>query len=130
VALDKRYSLGSMRDIRRFATVALLAVGTSARALTVGYDVLIKKSLPEPVGVELAQYHSENFNGIRPEKFTENLLIYKKQISVAAGSVQRLHYTSASGGFWLRWSLVSPEVDRPVSGVLDLAKGEHVIEIK
>lgn len=119
-----------MSNIRRAAASALLIIAGATQALTIGYDVVVQNMLSVPVTIELSQYHSERFNGTRPSKFTEDLLIYKKQILLAPNSSQSVHYTSASGGFWLQWKHLNSGGTQFAEGVLELAENERVIQIK
>lgn len=101
-----------------------------AVALTFGYDVEIQNQLAVPAKVELTQYHSEGFNGTPPQNFSENLKLGTQFVVVAPGAIGKVHFNSASGGFWLRWKLVEPSTNPEPSGVLDLGEGERVIKIK
>jgi len=94
-----------------------------------GYDVKIQNRSSELIKIEVAQYHSEEFDGSRPEQFTENLKIKATVISLQPGETQVVRYNSASGGFWLLWKTVDPP-SKQLSGVVDLVAGERVINIK
>ena len=107
----------------------VLLLPVVALAMTIGYDVKINNHLSVPVKVEVAQYHSEGFNGTRPRQFTEDLKISARVISLQSGESQAVHYNSASGGFWLLWKTIEPSSNKS-SGVLDLVEGDRVINIK
>lgn len=107
----------------------MLVLPVVAVAMTIGYDVKIKNHLSVPVIVELAQYHSEGFNGTRPKQFTDDLKINARALSLQPGESQSVHYNSASGGFWLLWKTIEPATSR-ASGVLDFVEGDRVINIK
>lgn len=98
--------------------------------MTVGYDVKIQNHLSVPAQVEVTQYHSEGFNGTPPQHFTDDLKLGTKLIVLPPGESQTIHYSSASGGFWLQWRRITPDKNRSLSRVLNLIDGENVIEIK
>jgi len=111
--------------------VGLLLISSStALAMTFGYDVEIQNQLSVPTKVEIAQYHSEGFDGTPPKNFTDNLKLGTKFVVVPPGETRTVHYNSAAGGFWLRWKQVEPSTSPQLSGVIDLGKGERVIKIK
>lgn len=102
----------------------------SAQALTIGYDVEVQSQLSVPVRIELTQYHSEGFNGVPPKSFSENLKLNMQVVVVPPGETRKLHYNSASGGFWLHWKQLEPTANTQQSGVLDLGEGQRVIKVK
>jgi hypothetical protein len=102
----------------------------SAQALTIGYDIEVQSQLSVPAKLELTQYHSEGFNGMPPESFSENLVVNTQVITVPPGETRKLHYNSASGGFWLHWKQLDPTTNTQQSGVLDLGEGQRVIKVK
>jgi hypothetical protein len=102
----------------------------AAQALTIGYPVTVMNKLSEPIEVEISQYHANNFNGTQPDKFTDDLIVNKKRISLYPGEARKIKYTSASGGFWLVWKVLSPPAYSGESGMFSLLKGERTMNIE
>jgi hypothetical protein len=108
----------------------VLAIPSSALAMTIGYDVKIQNLLLVPAKIEVTQYHSEGFNGTRPKRFTENLKLGAMVVLLQPGESKIVHYNSASGGFWLLWKQLEPHTTAATSGVIELVEGARVINIK
>jgi len=119
------------KNINRFALlVALLTfVVPLAFALIVSFEVEVRNTRDVPAKIELAQFHSEGFNGTRPLAFSDDLKIIEKTIEVPAHESRIVEFNSAGGGFWLRWR--SQDQSNPrMENIVDLKPGKHIIELK
>ncbi|MDH4163573.1 MAG: hypothetical protein OEW15_12920 [Nitrospirota bacterium] len=93
------------------------------------YDVTLKNNYSLPIEIELSQYHAANFDGTRPESFTQNLLLRVERVVVPASKSITVTFYDSAGGFWIAWRVISPESFISKSGVLDLTKSEQSIEL-
>lgn len=113
---------------RRIATALATAI---ALATSVGcverFQVLVTNHRSTPVQIVVGQFHSEGFEGDPPRAFSDDLRIHEETISLGAGASATMVFSSASGGFWLRWRLLDDA--SAVVTTLDLLRDRHVIDV-
>jgi hypothetical protein len=119
-----------MNRLKAIAIIALAVLAVVGGGCVRGYTVKITNLLATTVVIEFAQYHAEDFGGIRPQDFTTDLLIGTRQVQVAPGEKSEVLFTDGSGGFWVIWRQLDPAVPGPSSGTLDLIRDKLTIVIE
>ena len=72
--------------------------------MSFSYDVVLKNKLDSRVTVSLRQYHAVEFDGTRPEAWSDDLLSHSTEGELASGQVETVTFSDAGGGFWVVWS--------------------------
>lgn len=94
------------------------------------YEVVVINQLAVPTLIEIAQYHSRDFDGTTPREFSDDLLLGKRWLMLGPGERRTVVFNDAGGGYWLRWHQVEPwaQGDTSVS-TLDLTGDDLTITI-
>jgi hypothetical protein len=117
--------------MRRLAILLLTAsiITYSLVACVKKYDVRVTNQLDAPAVVRIGQYRSPGFDGTAPKEFIDALRVQQQTYTLAPGETRKLSWHDASGGFWLRWSVLVPPREENVF-TLDLIRDERQINIR
>jgi hypothetical protein len=116
------------RPFLRVATALTIAITLAALLACVErFQVRVSNHRSTPVQIVVAQFHSEAFNGDPPGVFTDDLRIQEETISLHAGASSTMVFSSASGGFWLRWRVLNDPAS--AAHTLDLLHDPRVIDV-
>ena len=112
----------------RVATLTILAVALCA--LSFSYDVILRNGLSSTVRVELRQYHGVEFDGTRPESWSEEFLVRSLDGDLVPGEQDTVTFDDATGGFWVVWSVVDYGTSRHLcGGEIDFTAGKSPFKV-
>ena len=118
-------------SLRYFSLCGVLACSLLLLAACVErFEVVATNRRSETVVINIAQYHSENFDGTPPRSFPTALLIQQQKVSLGPGEQRTLVFNSASGGFWLRWRQLDPLPESNTLTTIDLIRDARTISIQ
>jgi hypothetical protein len=110
--------------MQRLISLPLILVAGAAFAISFSYNVEFRNQLNSNIRINLSQYHAIEFDGARPETWSEDNLINSINKELSPGQVETIGFSDASGGFWVLWLATDRAGNTLCSGEVDFTKGK------
>ena len=114
--------------MKKLVASILLVVALPAFPMSRSHKVTFKNDTSCPLVLTLEAYHAVNFDGTRPEQFTQDLSEGIELLTVASRESETFRFSDSGGGYWIRWQTQENSCISS-SGVIDLTKGDDQVRI-